>query len=346
MPIFISYSSTNRDFVDRLAKQLVAHQVHVWLDKWEIHVGDSLITKIQQGITGASGLLIVLSKASVQSEWCRKELNSALMRELEEKRVVVLPVMLEDCEMPMFLREKLYADFRKDFDAGLSTILEAVARVTNEWRARITEPGWHTDSAIDWGKDGEDHIIRITMVEQAKDQPYSVLGVTTIIAKGSAAKWFQAHVERGTDEAARAQVIYDLANAVKDDDDFNVLLKDQREVFRRTVFTIEGHVFRVISSVRWLGMDTGRDVLFRIGGQIEGMADRMREITRQPPKSVKEPVSTIRPKHPDTTPAKPAATQPTTRPTTTAKKKPAKPIKKPVQKSANKPAKKGSKKAR
>jgi hypothetical protein len=111
MPIFISYSRADRGFVDRLANQLVEHRVSVWLDKWEIHVGDSLIAKIQEGITGASGLLIVLSKNSVKSEWCKKELNSALIRELEEKRVVVLPILIEDCEIPLFLREKLYADF-------------------------------------------------------------------------------------------------------------------------------------------------------------------------------------------------------------------------------------------
>ncbi|KKK66978.1 hypothetical protein LCGC14_2958660, partial [marine sediment metagenome] len=39
MPLFISYSHNDRDFVDRLATQLVAHKVNVWLDRWEMHVG-------------------------------------------------------------------------------------------------------------------------------------------------------------------------------------------------------------------------------------------------------------------------------------------------------------------
>lgn len=293
MPIFISYSRADRDFVDRLAKQLLARHVSIWLDKWELHVGDSLITKIQEAITGASGLLIVLSKNSVKSEWCKKELNSGLIRELEEKRVVILPLLLEDCDIPIFLREKLYADFRSDFDEGLRTILEAVARVTNEWRARVTEPGWHTDSAIDWGKNGSDHIFRITMVEQANNQPYCVLGVTSIIARGPAAEWYQSHIDAGTADEARARVIYALADAVRDDDDFNVLLKDHFEVSRRTAFTIEGRVFAVISSVRWLGMDTGRDVLFRMGGQLAGMAEGMFAIRKPPPTASSDPVTKV-----------------------------------------------------
>ena len=91
MPLFISYSHADKSFVDQLAAHLVLHHVHVWLDRWELHVGDSLISKVQEAITGASGLLVILSKASVKSEWCRKELNSGLIRELDEKRVVVLP---------------------------------------------------------------------------------------------------------------------------------------------------------------------------------------------------------------------------------------------------------------
>lgn len=119
MPVFISYSHADKKFVDDLAVQLVRHRVHVWIDRWELRVGDSLINKVQEAIAGASALLVILSKASTKSDWCKKELTAGLFRELDEKRVVVLPVLLEDCDMPMFLKDKLYADFRKDFDAGL-----------------------------------------------------------------------------------------------------------------------------------------------------------------------------------------------------------------------------------
>ena len=35
MPLFISYSHSDKNFVDRLAAQLVLRKVHVWLDRWE-----------------------------------------------------------------------------------------------------------------------------------------------------------------------------------------------------------------------------------------------------------------------------------------------------------------------
>lgn len=41
MPVFISYSHQDADFAHQLAGQLVLHKAYVWLDKWELHVGDS-----------------------------------------------------------------------------------------------------------------------------------------------------------------------------------------------------------------------------------------------------------------------------------------------------------------
>ena len=149
MPVFISYSHSDKDFVDKFAAQLVREKIHVWVDRWELHVGDSLISRVQDAISGASALLVILSNASIASEWCKKELNSGLIRELEEKRVVILPILIEDCSIPLFLKEKMYADFRTDFDEGLRTTLESIAKVTNESQGRIDEPEWHTDWAID-----------------------------------------------------------------------------------------------------------------------------------------------------------------------------------------------------
>ena len=64
MPVFISYSHQDKRFVDRLAAQLVRQKVNVWLDRWELKVGDSLISKVQDAIVGASALLVILSESA------------------------------------------------------------------------------------------------------------------------------------------------------------------------------------------------------------------------------------------------------------------------------------------
>jgi predicted nucleotide-binding protein len=72
--VFISYSSKDRDFAERLATDLRASGAGVWFDQWEIKVGDSITQKINDGIHDNDYLAVVLSPDSVASHWVRKEL--------------------------------------------------------------------------------------------------------------------------------------------------------------------------------------------------------------------------------------------------------------------------------
>ena len=134
--LFISYSSKDAEFVATLAKDLDSYGLKVWWDKWMMKVGDSLHRKIQQGITSSAWLGVVLSPNSVSSPWVEKELNSALMRELEQKEVFVLPILYKDCPIPLMLKDKVYADFRSSYKQGLNALLE---RFTPEINPNLLE---------------------------------------------------------------------------------------------------------------------------------------------------------------------------------------------------------------
>lgn len=126
--VFLSHSSKDKFFARELAARLQAKGVKVWLDEVELRVGDSLTQKIGSAIEENDYLAVVLSRHSVNSEWVQKELQVALQKEFREKRVVVLPLLLEPVEMPPFLRDKLYADFSDParFDEALPKVLKAV----------------------------------------------------------------------------------------------------------------------------------------------------------------------------------------------------------------------------
>lgn len=95
----------------------------MWFDQWELKVGDSLIEKIEEGIEGSGWVAVVLSRDSVKSSWVKKELRAAEMREIHEKKVFVLPIVIDDCKVPAFLLEKVYADFRHSYESGLAHLL-------------------------------------------------------------------------------------------------------------------------------------------------------------------------------------------------------------------------------
>lgn len=282
MPIFISYSHEDKTFVDRLAIQLVAHKAKVWLDRWELHIGDSLIRRIQDAIAGASALLVILSKAAVKSEWCNKELSAGLVRELEEKRVVVLPVLKEDCEIPLFLRDKLYADFRRNFDDGLKTILESISKVTSNTLGRYDEPEFHVDWAIDWGTVGDLLCIRLTFVEQAVDQPYSVLTEISIIADEAATSWHIDHVVNGLREYSHYEVISLLQREFLEKSDLRLTLDDEMpQVVRGNLICSDPErIYDIRLTSRRLGQDTGRDILLDIGGQIAVARRTLHEVNQ------------------------------------------------------------------
>jgi hypothetical protein len=121
--IFLSHSSKDKPFVRRLADDLERKGISVWLDAREMMVGDSLRQKVEEGIKTSAWLGIVISHNSVQSPWVNAELSAGFARELSEGRVFVLPMLIDDCEIPALLRDKIYADFRQDYHGGLEALL-------------------------------------------------------------------------------------------------------------------------------------------------------------------------------------------------------------------------------
>jgi hypothetical protein len=125
--IFLSHNHKDKPFVHKLASTLKLFGVKSWVDEYEMLPGDSLIGKIQSGIESSDFLGAVLSVNSVKSEWVTRELHAALNDEIANRRVKVIPLLVEECALPPFLRDKVFADFRTNFYKGLADVLRTVA---------------------------------------------------------------------------------------------------------------------------------------------------------------------------------------------------------------------------
>jgi len=55
-----------------------------------------------------------------------KELSAALMRQLRNAAIIVLPIVIEDCSIPALLADIKYADCRANHDSGFTELLEAL----------------------------------------------------------------------------------------------------------------------------------------------------------------------------------------------------------------------------
>ena len=116
--IFFSYSRQDSDFVIHLAQSLREAGAEVWLDQLDIKPGSRWDKSIEQALFKSSILLVVLSKSSVESANVMDEVSYALE---EHKRVV--PILLEDCDIPFRLRRLQFADFTKDRSDALKTLI-------------------------------------------------------------------------------------------------------------------------------------------------------------------------------------------------------------------------------
>lgn len=143
--IFISYSHDDQAFARRLTADLEKAGVKVWLDERQLQVGDSLIEAIRQGIDEADYFAAVLSPAAVNSSWVRKELDVAMNHEIDGRRVKVLPLLHKQCDLPGFLKGKLYANFVSDYERALTQVLQRLGIRETQSKAIYENP---TDATI------------------------------------------------------------------------------------------------------------------------------------------------------------------------------------------------------
>lgn len=126
--IFLSHSSNDSNFVERLAKDLVNKDYRVWFDKWEIKISDNIVQKINLGISESDYLALIISKSSVESPWVINEWSSMVITAITEKNAKIIPVLIEDCNVPPLLRPYKYADFRdmNNYEQSFEQLLNAI----------------------------------------------------------------------------------------------------------------------------------------------------------------------------------------------------------------------------
>ncbi|MBZ5689676.1 MAG: toll/interleukin-1 receptor domain-containing protein [Acidobacteriia bacterium] len=120
MATFVSYARPDAPFALRLAADLRAAAVEVWLDQLDIKPGEPWDQAVEQAIKCCDSLLVVLSPRAVDSRPVMDEVSYALEA---NKRIV--PVVVETCELPFRLRRLHYTDFTTDYDAALRRLLAA-----------------------------------------------------------------------------------------------------------------------------------------------------------------------------------------------------------------------------
>lgn len=106
--VFLSHSSLDKAFIDRLAQDLRRCHVDYWLDTEEIRDGRPWLKVIfEDGIPTCDAVIVYLTDNSINSKMVEKEMDATFVEQLSESGIVILPYVAQ-----AELRGRLRVDIR------------------------------------------------------------------------------------------------------------------------------------------------------------------------------------------------------------------------------------------
>jgi hypothetical protein len=120
---FLSYSRADERFALRLAKDLRAHGVAMWVDQLDIRPSEHWDRAIERAVSACRGLVVILSPRSVASDNVADEISFAI-----DSGKSVLPVMLEKCVLPLRITRMHLIDATGVYEKALSQCLAELQR--------------------------------------------------------------------------------------------------------------------------------------------------------------------------------------------------------------------------
>ena len=133
--VFISHAHEDKDSVARpLTARLSELGVKVWLDEFELMLGDSLRRSVERGLSQSKFGIVILSQSFFRKEWTQRELDVLLSKE-ETAQKVILPIWHEINKEEVIkysplLADKLAASTEKGIESVAQQILSVVKQGT------------------------------------------------------------------------------------------------------------------------------------------------------------------------------------------------------------------------
>lgn len=152
--VFLCHASEDKSAVIRpLAIALDAVGISYWLDEAEIHWGDSITGKVNEGLRQSRFVVVVMSEAFVAKHWPQREFNAVLNEEASTGEVRVLPLIVGSrterrhimSEYPL-LNDKLYLEW----DGGADKVVQALKGKLGMQQVFLMTPRRRKSEAV-WG---------------------------------------------------------------------------------------------------------------------------------------------------------------------------------------------------
>jgi DNA-binding Lrp family transcriptional regulator len=126
--VFISYAREDKDEVCNLYEFLKQNGLSPWFDDYNLLPGEDWNFKIERAIEKSDFVIICLSQNSVTKRgYIQKEMRKAqsVLEEIPEGDIFIIPIRLEECEVPSSLLSKHWLDwYSKDAKEKLLRVFD------------------------------------------------------------------------------------------------------------------------------------------------------------------------------------------------------------------------------
>jgi hypothetical protein len=96
---FISYSTKDQHFADRLYADLQNKGVRCWFAPHDLRIGDKILDEIDAAIRLRDKIVLILSEDSINSDWVEDEVTAGFEEERKRGQIVLFPVRLDETVM-------------------------------------------------------------------------------------------------------------------------------------------------------------------------------------------------------------------------------------------------------
>lgn len=103
--VFLCHNGADKDWVRKLAEQIESETfdgnpsgrpLKVWFDEWDINVGENFIRRINQGLSMARYVAVVISPEFLRADWPTLEWTHVVCDDPTNKKGRIIPLFLRD----------------------------------------------------------------------------------------------------------------------------------------------------------------------------------------------------------------------------------------------------------
>lgn len=129
--VFLSHAQQDKATAQLLALRLQDAGVDAWLDA-NIQVGENWQNAVQRNLRTSDYFIVLVSSVALSSPHFHNEvLRQDFIRELSDRSITVIPILLDDVELPDVIRHIQHVDFRRDPRAAVEDLVSRLESTVN-----------------------------------------------------------------------------------------------------------------------------------------------------------------------------------------------------------------------